>query len=824
MDSAAIAKYLQGKFELAVPVLFTGAGFSRAAHSKRGSPLPLGPDLAKDLWSIAFPGEQFDERVALQDAFHAALKKKRTAVRELLRQRFDVDGDTLPAFYETWFSAPWYRCYTLNIDNLPYVANIKFNLSREPINISGLPGSTDLSASTRDSSTQLEVVHLHGHIDADPEDLTFSRVQFASRSQVHDPWYKQLATDLVTRPVVFVGSALDENVLWQHIELRKARGKDLSELRPKSFLVTPAIDRAKELLLDEYNVTLVKMKAEEFAQQVLEPARPAFAAGMKHLARTKKPRGHGITVQLPEVSTLVTSGTETTKSVYLMGQEPQWSDLQAGLAIRREHEGRLGDEIDAQLSAMPAERKVVLITGTAGSGKTTSLMRQGLRLASSGRRVVWLDRECDYSLREIAFALKSKPASGAAILIDDAEAFGGGLSELVSQVLKHQDHPLLILSIRAGQVDRALQASQLDGVPFLEHVMPALDDSDIRALLDLLDKQNLLGILKGKSRQQQEAAFRDHAGRHLLVAMYEATSGQRFEEKVVEEYQQLQGISQLLYGLTSVAHYYGHSIARDELLIASGDQTNEALNAIEVLARRQLVVHSVTPGTFRSRHKMVSELLVEHLSSDHKLLPYIRKLAFVAAARINPQMHRDTRAWRLLKKLTNHGLLARIADVSDARKVYDDLEQLLSWDYHFWLQRGSLEVEFGILNMAENYLNQAFSLAPDDAYVLTERGYLLFRKAVENPTAPAAPDLADEAMQILLERIDRNGAKDPYPYHVLGAQGLAWSRKALMSRKDRNALVRTLLAHVEAGLVRHRGRAELKQLQFDLKKEILALG
>jgi len=40
----------------------------------------------------------------------------------------------------------------------------------------------------------------------------------------------------------------------------------------------------------------------------------------------------------------------------------------------------------------------------------------------------------------------------------------------------------------------------------------------------------------------------------------------------------------------------------------------------------------------------------------------------------------------------------------EARDIYEELESILSWDYHYWLQKGSLEVEAGDIRLAENFL------------------------------------------------------------------------------------------------------------------------
>jgi hypothetical protein len=177
----------------------------------------------------------------------------------------------------------------------------------------------------------------------------------------------------------------------------------------------------------------------------------------------------------------------------------------------------------------------------------------------------------------------------------------------------------------------------------------------------------------------------------------------------------------------------------------------------------------------------------------------------------------------MLRTIINHEFLARTIYPEASRSLYASLEGLLSWDFQYWLQRGSLEVEFGSVALAENFLGQARALAPDDPFVLTEWSYLLFSKAQEQPHAVAAPELAAQASDILEELIDRPGNNDPYPYHVLGSQGLRWARRGIDGRSEKERYLNKLLTIVQAGRNKFPRAADLEQLWKDLKKESLGL-
>jgi len=175
---------------------------------------------------------------------------------------------------------------------------------------------------------------------------------------------------------------------------------------------------------------------------------------------------------------------------------------------------------------------------------------------------------------------------------------------------------------------------------------------------------------------------------------------------------------------------------------------------------------------------------------------------------------------QILRALLSHEFLLRTVGVEEARVIYADVECLLHWDYHYWLQRGSLEVEKGDLRLAQRFLGSAYSMAPDDVMVRTEYAYLLIRSGVDSPTSLEASVWVNDGMNILYEIIANRGKIDQYPYHVLGSQGLAWSRRGVMSERERRVLLERLETTLKDGKANHPRGQELKQLYEDIKREL----
>ena len=807
--------HIQSQFERARPVLFTGAGFSANAHNICGKPVPSAGALREMLWELCFPGTPVENGSSLQNLYEYALRRNRNKLSELLTRQLTVDPDAVPDWYGKVLTLPWQRCYTLNIDNLEAAANTRFDLPREPIPIS----ATDQRAPARGVSNparEVEFVHLNGTVGDIPDNVTFSVTQYAERLARPEPWYLRFASDLLTSPVVFIGTSLDESPLWQHLTLRLAHGGgELRELRHRSYLVIPSIDRARAALLAEFNIEHIPMSGEEFLTTVLDPMRPVARRGFEYLSSAAPV--YGEETRLKEVSELAVN--PAAHNEFLLGSEPIWADIQANRAISRECDGVLWDRVSSAMMREPV-RGLIVITGTAGSGKSASLMRLCLRLAADGIHVGWVDRQSDLSPRQIRAAMRSDGAPQV-LAIDDADMYGSEMATWVRDlVFGGPRPPLIIASVRSGKVDRIFSPEVLKDVAKQEIVMPHLADGDIGALIDLLEREKRLGVLTRKPRREQEHAFQELAGRQLLVAMITATSGKQFEEKAVEELVELEPEAQRIYALLAVATSFRFGLTRDEILIASADFTNAALNAVAQLVGRHIVVER-GGGFIWARHRKIAEIITDELAKQGQLKATVIGLARLAAAKVTPTIRRSERPWRMLITFINHAFLLRNVGLEVARNLYGSLESVLSWDPHFWLQRGSLEVEVGDLNLAEHFLSTSMSLNGDDIYLQTEWAYLLFKKACENPAAKESPDLVKEATEALEALMGRVG--DPYPYHLLGSQGLSWARRGIGIPRDKEAYLKRLIRRIDEGCKKYPKEKDLCQLLEDVKREYMGI-
>jgi hypothetical protein len=246
-------------------VLFTGAGFSAGAFDQSGRALPRSVDMAAELWEMLFEREPPDSST-LPDLFDVA-SARGVDLSDYQQTRLTVDDSTIPGYYLPWFSAPWRRIYTLNVDDLEEAVARRFELPRP---LRTIASQAELSWHRLEA---IDVVHLNGSVRT-LERATFSTSQYASRLVDPDPFYRQLCEDLTHHPFVFVGTVLDEPIFWKHLSL--VCGKDLAA-RPSSVLVTRKVTRARQVILERLNIQWIAATVEEAADAFRRDARAAAA-------------------------------------------------------------------------------------------------------------------------------------------------------------------------------------------------------------------------------------------------------------------------------------------------------------------------------------------------------------------------------------------------------------------------------------------------------------------------------------------------------------------------------------------------------------------
>lgn len=804
--------HLRDQFSNGSAILFLGAGFSLAAKTTAGKRVPAAASLTKQLWDLCFPSEPFDSTTQLQDIFETAQNQKPKDLAHLLRAAFTVNPDSCPDWYLRLLTMPWLRIYTLNIDDLVSKILATAPSSRQFRSISAI---TERNAIFDDS--RLSIIHLNGTLDDIPNNVTFSRSQYAQRAGL-DPAYAQLKNDLLFRSIVFVGASMEEGPMWQHLELRgAAAARGQRELRPRSYLVVPTLNRSKESLLSRYNIAWLPMAAGDFENSILNRMDEERLAGHKFLRQLGDPTS-GQRDHFDRVADLAADGGSASEE-YLLGAEPIWDDVTSNRIANRACFDELWEKI-GDLRASPTPSRFIVVTGTAGTGKSSALMTTAMRLEADGMAAAWLDANTYYSRFGFRKALTNGPKFGA-LFINDSDIYDARLSSLVRDALEHDPRLLVVCEARSGKVDRIVNQHELSEIQSIEYTIPSLVDDDIDAILDVLDREQRLGKLKGMSRDERRHVFQRLAGRQLLVAMHIATHGSDFEDRAIDELNEMLPEQQFMYGLICVTSAHRYTLRQEDIGIACSHGGTEWLQTLDALTRRKLILPH-KGNSFRARHRMIAQFVYDSLVQAGKLHGVVRAIIQLAATKTTQYSSKVSVYSRMLRTFMNHNLMKRAVGLEQAREIYGDFQDALDWNYHFWLHRGALELETDNLDRAENFLNQAKSINDNDVFIDNELAYLAFKKAISHPTHEQSPDLIEEAISTLNDVVNRRPDQMALAYHIMGQQGLMWSRVGVGDREKKRELLEYLQKKV--GRATDREPTDImRQLASDIQRELLSL-
>ena len=200
---------------------------------------------------------------------------------------------------------------------------------------------------------------------------------------------------------------------------------------------------------------------------------------------------------------------------------------------------------------------------------------------------------------------------------------------------------------------------------------------------------------------------------------------------------------------------------------------------------------------------------------------YIRLLETLSHDMHYP-VDKKSRVFRLYRVVINHTSIYNSfsSNLEHAREIYRELAHHLKRDYHFWLQFGSLELDYGELDVAANYLEQAYAFAPSDDFVLTTRAQLRYKQSCAATTLEAGARLRDQAREILRIQI-LNRPNDHYPVHIYCAQELAWIHRWLYGTAEKKDALEELRQFAYSAEQKHTSCSEIREIVKQIKNAYL---
>jgi predicted MPP superfamily phosphohydrolase len=604
-----------------------------------------------------------------------------------------------------------------------------------------------------------------------------------STSGSADDWFRHATTALTRSPVLFLTDSVNSLGFWRWIAERSSSSP---KYRLPAYLVCPTLPAHLAAALDTHGVEWIPSTVADFVNTYMVSSRAEIAEGKKHRAHLFLHGDRGVNL---DVSRLLASRPGGSKE-YLLGRSPQWGDIADNFAVE------LGMFNTALAQTRSPKHDLLVLTGTAGSGKTTILMQVAAQLASESARVAWIDPLGATHIPDLLDAVDKGAYDY--VFVDDADTYGSRASSFLRELQGPRGSRRVVI---AGA--RSVQAEILEPTGPRELIeMRDLGESDFDLLVEVLRKHRALANKRSLDADVRSLLKNDATGQ-LLVGMIQATSGMPFTEKIASECAQLSPESLMIYGGAAIVSAEQESISQDQLLeLGRASAQQNWANLQRLFEMKMLIPAAGLPGSWTVRHRVVAREAVNYLVQRGLIAKVLgRTLKILASAAANVRDRSDPSRRTFIRLLNHNYIIGLRLQVDEIREIYDSVEEVLQDDFHYWLQRGAFEVEKGSPSYAMHYLKSALTTdgGERDFKVLTEYAIMRLR-AAGNDTSPDSTKLGLSAIEDLLTVIREHGINTPHSITVLAKEGVAWLVAADISRTEKSRLAEGAETLLKVGL------------------------
>ena len=764
-------------------VLVLGAGASRDADQTHGAQPPDGTQLAR-LIANRFLGGKFLNSSLSQISEYAISESSLVDVQEFIRSIFE---SLKPAAFHRLI--PKFRWHGLATTNYDRVIEKSYEAENERLQvIQPIIANGDRIQDALGSPDSVLLLKLHGCISRTASDecpLILTTDQYIQYKVGRSRLFTILQEWAYDRPLVFIGHSIQDPDL-RTILLELSAGGDK---RARCFGVVPDFDEVVSRYWESKKLTLLKGSCREF----LETLDREISANVRVLSSFRRTQeSHPIAERFRSADTVLsdtchsflTSGVQHVRSAtsehvepkhFYRGFNPDWAAIEQNLDVRRGlADTILTDVVLAEPGDHPDSVEIILIKGHAGSGKSVLL-----------RRIAW-DASHDYN----AVALMLQPQASLVpsairellaatddrlyLFIDDAADRAQEITTLVRDIGNEGKRLTVLLAERINEWNEG--GSRVDPYVSEQYLIPYLNLAEINSLIDLLARHRALGTLEQSSPDERVAAFVQHAGRQLLVALHEATLGRPFEDIIKDEYDNIvPAEAQEMYLSICVLNRLNVTV-RAGLIARMHDIPFEYFAQRFFRPLEHIVQTSynslLRDHTYAARHHQIAEIVFQRVlvDTEQRLDKYLRCLKA-----LNIDYTSDERAFRQMVR--GRAIQELFPSSEMARHVFKVALNTVGTD-PFLLQQVALyemNSQDGSLNRAAELLDQAAGAAPYDLSIKHSKAEFQLRLADIARTPLEKEQRLREAMRIASSlRDDRLGrvSGGAYAFHTIVKIGL----------------------------------------------------
>ena len=768
------ATYLLRSLKQGEIVLVLGAGASRGSANRHGEPVKLGGELAKVIAEAAgfeYSGE------ALPEVLTAA--RPILGDRGLARIYTDEFADTTPGSDASSLSDyTWRRMYTWSIDDV--LNNALTRKSQRSVYYNGMVDA----ASDPTGPAVLQVIKLHGDILHPEHGFIMSELDYnKAMARGSHSWYREISNDYLAYTPVFIGSRLSEPVLTAEIE-RAKRGD--TEEAGRGYVITPdTLSDLQRSALRARGLVHISATLADFigwlSLNVPTGLTPRDVLANTHSFSAEDLTQKITTSDLEAVSALFprdmariysracsAPASEISREArrFLRGFPATWDVAASDIPVWLSPTTALYDELAA---AVADRQRMFVVTGQAGSGKSTAVMQALVKHGRTHTNVPIYELTGDVRSVRAAFNVVQKLHDGPAIVyISDLFVFGDQLAEDVTSF--DRGRITVIATARTSEWNEHLDR-RFGGVA-IRHEYSRFTKSDYEPLIDRLLEYVPSPIFKSMNAQERVARL-SKSREQLLIALREATYSQNFSDTITNEYESLPDEDTrallMLVGIATAARVGIEVGSAKEAFgrLAKNRSFEEAERALDGIVSR------LPNGRMFARHEIYVRHIIEDVVSADFLIECLLAITSTYTKYPVPVVRNINKIDATLFRFCwNHKFIYeqcnRRGTPSYGERLYSAFEIEFQLDGHFWLQYGLYLSLCGRRDDALIMLRRSIDAYPNNPFSLHAYAELQLEVARSRGSYDTVTrGLIDDAVKLLEELDNRRDELDQYPLVTL---------------------------------------------------------
>ncbi|MEL5639856.1 SIR2 family protein [Serratia ureilytica] len=725
-------------------VVFLGAGFSFEARNKAGEQFPNGNQLAKNLKTeLDFDDDEDYSLKEISDDFIDELGKEN--LYRYIIDKFQVSDYS--ADYQVFSQVPWRRLYTTNYDNV--------------IEDSYRRNSKDIYSFTIKDSPSLIVpnkancIHINGFVEKMSlkefnSEFKLTETSYLTEIFVDSKWKTVFNTDLRdSKAIIFIGYSIYDI----DIETILIENPDFIS---KTFFITEQSPSKRIVRKLEKYGTIVNIGVSNFLKELEIKEKE-----IDWESETLVPNYFSLT-KVERDGRVSTPITDDVIDLFLYGKSREEMIRNDILNKERKYfiyrDGINGISLDFKNNSS------VVIHSKMANGKTLFSQGAAEYLIENGYTVFKLNDGKEITSEEIEWIKKErKPV----IIIENYQRNFKSIKLINSM---NEDTIKLILTARTELHEIFCENLDEEIITFSEIDINNLRNIEIESVVDIFDNNGLFGARSGMSKKSKTEYIKNKMRGEFSLILADILDAPQIKERITVLLDEIKTNSDfeemvILCSLSSYLNFELDSLDVQTLLNVRGIGSVSFLKntAISQVLQKDVKGNFILKNPILAKHllqlfvnkkpEMVLDFIVDIYAKLDKNHIYEPKFKFLA---------KDLNVYSNLLKIFGSKNSDIIEDFYDRVKNYLDN----TTNQHFWLQYAIAKITSSKHDVAERFIETAYSLAK------RHRGYnydwincqfsrLLIESAPMQPTPTAMIGQLKHAHSLIIDQNNRH-----YPFRV----------------------------------------------------------